>query len=72
MAKKQRPEVIETKEDSSQVTAEPARPGLVAKKDFKLFHPHDKGTYRRDIKAGDDISDVPEHYHPNLRAEGVL
>jgi len=41
---------------------------LIAKKDFTLHH----NEYRRTIKVGDDLSDVPELYHPNLRTEGVL
>lgn len=43
-------------------------PTLVAKKDFTISH----NEYVRKIKAGEDISDVPSHYHDNLRTEGVL
>lgn len=42
--------------------------GLVAKKNFVIAH----NEYYRVIKAGDDVSDVPELYHENLRTEGVL
>lgn len=49
---------------------DPARAAgtLIAKKDFLIRH----NGYERAIKAGDDISDVPELYHQNLRTEGVL
>lgn len=40
----------------------------VAKKDFKLVH----NNYIRDIKEGDDLSDVPEMYKQNLKSENVL
>lgn len=43
-------------------------PRLVAKKAFVISH----NDYCREIKAGDDISDVPELYFENLRTEGVL
>jgi hypothetical protein len=42
--------------------------GLVAKKDFVIR----QEPYSRVILAGEDISDVPEKYHANLRTEGVL
>ncbi len=42
--------------------------GMVAKKDFELYH----NEYHRKIKAGDDISDIPSMYHENLKTEGVL
>ena len=52
-----------------EVTVELPRPGsLTAKKDFEI---HQNG-YDRVIKVGDDLSDVPELFHPNLRTEGVL
>lgn len=41
---------------------------LVAKKDFEIH----QNEYHREIKAGEDISDVPECYIPNLKTEGVL
>lgn len=41
---------------------------LIAKKDFVIR----QEPYERVICAGEDISDVPEKYHPNLRTEGVL
>ncbi len=45
-----------------------AKAALVAKKDFEI-HQND---YHLVIKAGDNISDVPEIYIPNLKSEGVL
>jgi hypothetical protein len=44
------------------------RPELVAKKDFEIHH----NDYHRVIKAGDVLTDVPAHYHPNLKTEGVI
>lgn len=46
----------------------PSSGSLIAKKDFLIVH----NDYRREIKKGDDLSDVPEIYHPNLRTEEVL
>jgi hypothetical protein len=48
--------------------AVPAAGTLVAKKDFAIHH----NDYRRIIRAGDDLSDIPESYLENLRTEGVL
>lgn len=42
--------------------------GMVAKKNFVIR----QAPYLREIKVGDDLSDVPEKYHANLRTEGVL
>lgn len=41
---------------------------LIAKKDFKIVH----NEYVREIKVGDDLSDVPNMYLENLRTEQVL
>lgn len=41
---------------------------LVAKKDFVINH----NEYQRKIKEGEDLSDVPEMYHPNLKTEQVI
>lgn len=41
---------------------------LVAKKDFKIVH----NEYVRDIKVGDDLSDVPEMYIQNLKSEQII
>lgn len=41
---------------------------LRAKKDFLIV----QNDYRRAIRAGEDIADVPSRYHDNLRTEGVL
>jgi hypothetical protein len=45
---------------------EPSR--LVAKKAFVISH----NEYFREIKAGDELSDVPEQYLTNLKTEGVI
>lgn len=45
-----------------------AKPELIAKKDFSIHH----NEYHREIKKGDDLSDVPELYLDNLRTEGVI
>lgn len=56
-------------QNSDEVEIESSLPGpLIAKKDFSISH----NEYVRHIKLGDDISDVPEQYHQNLRTEGVL
>jgi hypothetical protein len=44
------------------------RQKLIAKKDFTIHH----NTYFREIKEGQNISDVPEIYHENLRTEEVI
>jgi hypothetical protein len=41
---------------------------LTAKKDFVIS----QNEFHRVIKAGDDISDLPAHYLPNMKTEGVL
>lgn len=41
---------------------------LEAKKDFVIC----QNDYFRQIKVGDDISDVPECYRQNLKTEGVI
>ncbi len=41
---------------------------MIAKKDFEIHH----NEYHKIIKMGDDLSDVPAHYHANLKTEGVL
>jgi len=41
---------------------------VVAKKDFLIVY----NDYRREIKAGDDLSDVPPMFHQNLKTEGIL
>jgi hypothetical protein len=46
----------------------PTAASLIAKKDFIIR----QEPYERIIRAGDDLANVPEKYHPNLRTEGVL
>lgn len=41
---------------------------LVALKDFRIT----QNEYDRPIKKDEDISDVPQLYHANLKAEGVI
>ena len=43
-------------------------PVLIAKKDFEIF----QNDYHRKIKAGDDLSDIPEQYRQNLITEGII
>lgn len=64
------PEPIQPPPDGQVVTKEYRVPvdSFTAKKDFEIHH----NDYHRVIKAGDDVSDVPEHYHPNLKTEGVI
>lgn len=49
-------------------TQKPAEKARIAKKDFVIC----QNQYRREIRSGEDISDVPEVYLPNLKTEGVL
>lgn len=44
------------------------RTRLIARCNFAIIH----NGYHRDIRAGEDISDVPAMYHPNLVTEGVI
>lgn len=44
------------------------KPEMVAKKDFEI-HQND---FHLVIKAGDDLSEVPAQFIPNLKTEGVL
>lgn len=41
--------------------------GMIAKKDFIICH----NEYFKTIKAGDDLSDIPEMYLQNLKIEQV-
>lgn len=41
---------------------------MIAKRDFVLSH----NDYKREIKAGEDVSDVPVMYHANLKTEKVI
>jgi hypothetical protein len=42
---------------------------LIALKDFHIFQPPHADIR---IKEGDDLAEIPEMYHNNLIAEGVL
>lgn len=53
-------------------TEEPAKKKLVALKDFHIFMPGGPVPYDIKIKAGDDLGDVPEMFHQNLKTEGVI
>lgn len=46
----------------------PKSKGSIAKKDFVICH----NEYYREIKKGDDISDVPSKFKSNLKIEGIL
>lgn len=41
---------------------------MLAKKDFVIHH----NDYHREIKIGEDVSDVPTMFHQNLKTEGVI
>ncbi len=41
---------------------------LIAKKDFVIAF----NDYYRAIKTGDDLTDVPDSFHPNLITEGII
>lgn len=47
----------------------PNKPGkMIAKKDFTIV----QNDYKRVISPGDDLSDVPERFHQNLKTEKVI
>ncbi|HVH96867.1 MAG TPA: hypothetical protein VM682_07990 [Bacillus sp. (in: firmicutes)] len=41
---------------------------FIAKKDFVIC----QNEHFHEIKAGDDLSKIPEKFHANLKTEGVL
>lgn len=41
---------------------------MIAKKNFEIHH----NDYHCVIKEGDDLSQIPELYHANLKTEGVI
>lgn len=51
-----------------EVKAESQKEQMIAKKDFKIVH----NNYVRDVKVGDDLSDIPLMYVSNLKAENVI
>jgi hypothetical protein len=69
MEKKRKPNTSKGSVSSNDDTLEIGIPGIMtAQKDFEIHH----NEYHRVIKCGDDLSDIPELYHPNLKAEGVI
>jgi len=56
--------------DSRETVKKTARASVVlALKDWHICHPPHCNVR---IKEGDDLSDVPEMYHENLKTEGVM
>lgn len=55
-------------EPTAKFTTKTNYAGVKAKKDFVIC----QNDYYKEIKAGDDISDVPEVYHENLKTEQVI
>ena len=53
---------------SEEKEKKPEAKKLQAKKDFEIHH----NDYHRVIKKGEDISDVPNKFHENLKTEGVV
>lgn len=74
--------MAEKKEESPKAPKKPAGdPAFAAKKDHTLSQTRiltskdgkvTKEKFHREIKAGDDCSDVPAHLLPALRTEGVI
>ncbi len=56
------------KETKEKDKTEGKKSALTALKDFRIT----QNEYDRIIKAGDDLSDVPEVYLANLKTEGVI
>jgi hypothetical protein len=65
--RKSRGGVVPTSDEAPAPLHQPGET-LIAKKNFEINH----NGYQRKIEAGDDLTDVPEMYHANLRTEGVL
>lgn len=56
------------KEEPKEEFFKPKVTKLLANKTFKIVH----NNYVREIKEGDDLSDIPEMYLENLRTEGII
>lgn len=61
--KKQRPETEQEQPEA------PKKAEMVALKDWHIFLPPE---YDLHIEAGQDLSEIPEKFHPNLVTEGVM
>lgn len=57
---------VKVKEPKQEAKKEPQK--LLARKAFVI----NQNGYRRVIFQGEDISDVPEKYHANLKTENVI
>lgn len=58
----------EKRESEKAMDRSPSKPSLLAKKAFVIC----QNEYLREIQIGDDLSDVPAIYHPNLKTEGII
>lgn len=58
----------QSKEYDEEKSVEKPSGDRTAKKDFAIH----QNQYDREIKAGDDLSDVPDEFLVNLKTEGVL
>jgi hypothetical protein len=56
------------KKPSAEAKTADVSSSLVARKSFVIC----QNDYLRTIQPGDDLSDVPERFIPNLKTEGVL
>lgn len=61
-------EYLKNNVPSGSKESEEPKASLLAKKSFTIC----QNEYFREIKEGDDLSDIPETYLPNLLAEGVI
>lgn len=74
IGKKKKADLAETAVKASERPEQPVEesvrqvPALRAKRNFHIRH----NDYERVIAEGDDLSDVPERYHQNLKTEGVI
>lgn len=56
------------KEEWQEKKSSKKKSSKIAKRDFTIAH----NEYFKEIKKGDDLSDIPEIYEQNLKTEGVL
>lgn len=55
-------------DEKKEAKNKPEKQVISAKKSFTIC----QNEFFREIKAGDDLSDIPEVYIENLKTEGVL
>jgi hypothetical protein len=59
-------------EEEESFSEKPASISGLTKKKAKRDHLIVQNQFRFDIKKGDDLSEIPEHFHEALKAEKVI